>query len=168
MTYRLWYAQLDLFDTMRRYIALLSNWKLEPPSSDRLFVSDFYFVNPTLLHKTHMTNDVRNIFKELRVPKPEETFIQLPSPAILYDKMGGIQAQALHNLIGKGLLDIELVNKDQYKLSKDGRALASQLEPHLVLAGEETILEFLTKDFATLGQGKGALRKVTALRRIGT
>lgn len=48
MTYRMWYAQLDLIDTARRYLALLSHWKSEAPNRDRLFVSDFYFVNPSL------------------------------------------------------------------------------------------------------------------------
>ncbi|WSH68001.1 ABC-three component system middle component 5 (plasmid) [Rhizobium ruizarguesonis] len=168
MTYRMWYAQLDMFDTARRYLALLSYWKVEAPNRDRLFVSDFYFVNPSLLHLTHMTVDVRRSFTTLRIPKPDETFIQYPSPPILYTKMGGIQAQALHNLIGKGLVDLELVDKDQYQLSEDGRRLAAELGDRLVLEGEERILDFLVTDYVTIGRGKGGLREMTGLRRIGT
>lgn len=168
MTYRMWYAQLDLFDTARRYLALLSHWKLEAPSRDRLFVSDFYFVNPSLLHLTHMAVDVRRTFSTLRIPKPDETFLQYPSPPILYTKMGGIQAQALHNLIGKGLVELELVNQDQYRLSKEGRNLALQLGDRLVLPGEEEFLNFLVTEYVTIGRGKGGLREMTGLRRIGT
>lgn len=168
MKYRMWYAQLDLIDTARRYLALLSHWKTGAPSRDRLFVSDFYFVNPSLLHLTHMTIDVRRIFTALRVPKPDETFIQYPSPPILYTKMGGIQAQALYNLIGKGLVELELVNQDRYRLSEEGRELASELGDRLVLPGEEKILNFLVTDYVTIGRGKGGLRDMTGLRRIGT
>ncbi|MDT6942488.1 hypothetical protein RI570_20775 [Brucella pseudogrignonensis] len=165
---RIWYAQLDLFDTARRYLALLTRWKMEPPTRDRLFVSDFYFVNPSLLHLTRMTGDVRRIFTNLHIPRPRDTFIQYPSPPLLYTKMGGIQAQALHNLIGKGLVDLELVDQDRYCLNEAGRNLASQLGDRLVLPGEEKILNFLVTDYVTIGQGKRGLREMTGLRRIGT
>lgn len=168
MSYRLWYAQLDLFDTARRYLALLSHWKHDAPNRDRLFVSDFYLVNPSLLHLTHMTADVRRTFNALRIPKPDQTFIQYPSPPILYNKMGGIQAQALHNLIGKGLVELELVSQDQFRLSDEGRHLAAQLGDHLVLPAEEAILDFLVAEYVTIGRGKGGLREMTGLRRIGT
>lgn len=168
MSYRLWYAQLDLFDTARRYLAILSRWGEEAPNRDRLFVSDFYFVNPSLLHLTHMTIDVRKTFTALRIPKPDETFVQHPSPPLLYNKMSGIQAQALHNIVGKGLVDVELVNNDQYRLSEEGRELANQLGAHLVLPGESEVLNFLTTEFSTIGRGKSGLREVTGLRRIGT
>ncbi|WP_027146476.1 ABC-three component system middle component 5 [Mesorhizobium sp. WSM3626] len=168
MTYRLWYAQLDLFDTARRYLALLSHWKGEPPNRDRLFVSDFYLVNPSLLHLTHMSADVRRTFTALRIPKPDETFIQYPSPPILYTKMGGIQTLALHNLVGKGLVELEPVNRDRYGLSEHGRDLVSQLGYQLVLPGEEEILNFLVTDYVAIGRGKGGLRSMTGLRRIGT
>jgi hypothetical protein len=168
MNYRLWYAQLDLFDTVRRYLALLSYWGSGAPSRDRLFISDFYFVNPSLLHLTHMTSEVRRTFVSLQIPKPDRTFIKYPSPPILYNKMGGIQTHALHNLVGKGLFEVDLVNNDQYKLSSEGEDLAKKMGSRLILPGEDEILGFLTKDFASIGLGKGGLRAVTGLRRLGT
>jgi hypothetical protein len=59
MSYRLWYSQLDVFDTIRRYLAILSRWNAEAPTRDRLFVSDFYFASPNLLHHTQMTAEAR-------------------------------------------------------------------------------------------------------------
>ncbi|MET4320351.1 ABC-three component system middle component 5 [Bradyrhizobium sp. RT5a] len=168
MSYRQWYAQLDVYDTIRRYLALLDRWKGAAPTRDRLFISDFYLANPSLLHLTHMTADVRRAFNSLKVAKPDQTFLKYPSPPILYGKMGGIQSQALHNLTGKGLLRLELVDKDQYSLSETGNALANDMEGRLVLPTEEGVLHFLTTEFASIGQGKGGLRAVTGLRRLGT
>jgi hypothetical protein len=169
MIYRQWYAQLDVFDTIRRYLALLDNWKVEAaPSRDRLFISDFYLVNPCMLHLTHMTSEVRRAFTSLRIGRPEQSFLKYPSAPILYSKMAGIQAQALHNLVGKGLFNLELVNKDQYRLSASGRSLASGMGERLILPGEEAVLKFVTTEFASIGQGKGGLRAVTGLRRLGT
>lgn len=168
MSYRQWYAQLDVYDTIRRYLALLVRWKGAAPTRDRLFISDFYLANPSLLHLTHMTADVRRALNSLKIAKPDQTFLKYPSPPILYGKMGGIQSQALHNLTGKGLLRLELVDKDQYSLSETGNALANGMEGRLVLPTEEGVLHFLTTEFASIGQGKGGLRAVTGLRRLGT
>jgi hypothetical protein len=168
MTYRLWYAQLDVFDTIRRYLALLKAWNGKGPSRDRLFTSDFYLANPCLLHLTHMTLEARRSFQALKVPRPEQSFLRYPSPSILYSKMAGIQAQALHNLIGKGLLDVELVDNDQYELSPSGAVLAGEMEKQPSPLGEAEVLEFLTTKFAAIGEGKGGLRGVTGLRRLGT
>lgn len=168
MSYRQWYAQLDVYDTIRRYLALLVRWKGTAPTRDRLFISDFYLANPSLLHLTRMTADVRRAFKSLKVRNPDQTFLNYPSPPILYGKMGGIQSQALHNLTGKGLLRLELVDKDQYSLSETGNALANGMEGRLALPTEEGVLHFLTTEFASIGQGKGGLRAVTGLRRLGT
>jgi hypothetical protein len=168
VTYRLWYAQLDVFDTIRRYLALLNRWSIEPPGRDRLFISDFYLVNPSLLHVTHMTLEVRRAFTTLGIEKPDQAFLSYPSPPILYSKMAGVQAHALHNLVGKGLFNVELVEKDQYQLSKAGRELTSAMGTKLVLSNEEKVLNFLTTEFASIGKGKGGLRAVTGLRRLGT
>ena len=168
MSYRLWYAQLDVFDTIRRYLAILSHWSAETPGRDRLFISDFYLVNPSLLHLTHMTLEVRRAFATLGIDKPDQTFLSYPSPPILYSKMAGVQAHALHNLVGKGLFNVELVERDQYQLSKAGKELVSAMGTNLVLSNEEKILNFLTTGFASIGKGKGGLRAVTGLRRLGT
>lgn len=168
MSYRLWYSQLDVFDTARRYLAILSRWSMEAPDRDRLFVSDFYLANPSLLHQTHMSADVRRAFNELKVPKPNDCFLKYPSPPILYSRMGGIQVQALHNLVGKGLFKIALVDRDQYQLSLEGQRIVSELGSQLILPGEGPVLEFLTTAFNTIGNGKGGLRSVTGLRRMGT
>lgn len=168
MKYRLWYAHLDIFDTVRRYVALMNNWKLDPPSRDRLFISDFYLVSPSLLHLTHMTLEVRREFNLLKVPKPDQCFIKYPAPAVLYNKMAGVQEQALHNIVGKGLLDVNLVDKGQFRLSAKGRNFAMDMAEKLIVHGEMEIIQFLTSEFVSIGAGKNGLRAVTGLRRLGT
>jgi len=38
----------------------------------------------------------------------------------------------------------------------------------LVLSNEIAVMKFITTEFASIGQGKGGLRAVTGLRRVGT
>jgi hypothetical protein len=168
VTYRLWYAQLDVFDTLRRYVAILSKWGLDELSKDRLFISDFYLANPSLLHLTQMTLDARRSFTSLGIPRPDQTFLKYPSPPLLYNKMAGVQNEALHNLIGRGLCEVALTNKDCYRLSKQGRRLVDEMGTRLVLQREDALITFITKDFSQVGIGKGGLRAATGLRRIGT
>ena len=168
MNYRSWHAQLDVYDTLRRYLALLDSWQRGDPSKDRLFISDFYLANPPLLHNTHMSLSARRQFSSLQVPRPEATFIRYPSPPLLYLKMAGTQEEALHNLVGRGLCELNLVDQGIYRLSDIGRQFAASLKPHLVMPREEALLAFIVNDFSKLGLGKGGLRAVTGLRRIGT
>jgi len=167
MKYRQWHAQLDVFDAVRRYMALMSRWTGDAPNRERLFISDFYLVNPSLLHRTQMTSDVRKAFNALRISRPEDQFVRLPPPAVLFHKMAGVQVEALHNLIGRGLCDVALVNQGRYALSKEGVDFSERLSSALVLPREEPVIGFLTKEFVEIGAGDGSLRSSTGLRRVG-
>lgn len=167
MKYRQWHAQLDVFDAVRRYMALLSHWKGDAPNRERLFISDFYLANPSLLHRTQMTSEVRKAFNSLRISRPEDQFVRLPPPAILYHKMAGVQTEALHNLVGRGLCDVELINQGCYALSREGAYFCKRLSSALVLPREEPVIRFLTKEFVEIGAGPGRLRAATGLRRVG-
>ncbi|UZD68530.1 ABC-three component system middle component 5 [Brucella sp. JSBI001] len=167
MNYRIWYAQLDVFDTIRRYLALLTHWQGPAPDKTRLFITDFYYVNPPLLHNVHMPTDVRRSFNEIKIEKAQNTFIQYPSPQLLFIKMGGIQSNALHHLVGKGMVEVSDVNKNRYRLSNEGIKIAENLVDKLVLDSERSVLNFLTNEFVKVGSGKGGLRSVTGLNRLG-
>ncbi|MGM4916226.1 ABC-three component system middle component 5 [Tardiphaga sp. 813_E8_N1_3] len=167
MIIRHWHAQLDIFDTMRRCLAILKNWKMAPPRRDRLFVSDFYLVNPSLLHLTQMSLEARRAFNSLKIPRPDEAFLEYPSPPLLYNKMAGTQTLAIQNLVGRGLCDLILADKGQYQLTEMGKELAASLGDRLVLGREHAVLRFITDEFASVGTDKGGLRSATGLRRIG-
>lgn len=168
MRVRQWYPQLDVFDTVRRYTALMLRWSGEGPTRERLFVSDFYLVNPSLLHKTKMTSDARKAFNSLRVPHPEQIFLRLPSPAVLYQKMSGIQSEALHNMLGRGLCDLHVADTGRFQLSEEGQEFARSIEQTLVLPLESSVIDFLASDFKMVGVERGGLRAATGLTRIGT
>jgi hypothetical protein len=107
MNGRLWYPQLDVYDAIRRIAGLLACWNpAARPSQERLYIADFYLANPPLLHKTHMSRDVRNEFNALGIDRPEKTFVSYPSAPILFQKMGEVQRQAFRTLVGKGLIDL--------------------------------------------------------------
>lgn len=163
MTTRLWYPQLDIFDTARRIIILLHHFKT-PPGTERLYIADFFLANPPLLHRTTMPMDTRRIFSELRIPKPEKTFLSYPSAPLLFHKMEPIQKEALNALIGKGLISQESIAIGRVELTSRGRSI---LPEHEMCTNEESKLSlFLTTHFAGLEEaGNNNLRSRTGLRR---
>jgi AAA domain len=108
---RLWYPQLDVYDAIRRMSVILARWKYDPPSVERMYIVDFYFANPSLLHSTSLPQDVRTAFNALRICRPEKLFVSLPSAPILFHKMAEVQRQAIRGLAGKGLVDSDAISK---------------------------------------------------------
>jgi len=167
MTVRLWYPPLDVYDAVRRMAALLASWKVRPPVRERLYILDFYFANPPLLHRTHMPDEVRKAFNSLHIVRPEKTFLSYPSPPILFQKMAEVQRQALQTLIGKGLIDLGSLASGAVVPSIIGRELFDERMIQLVPEGEKLLLEFLTSKFAAIGEDDiFGLRRSTGLRRL--
>ena len=117
MTLRLWYPQLDVYDTIRR-MSILLNYFENPPGIERLYMADFYLASPSLLHLTTMPNSTREAFKELKIVRPEKNFVSYPSPQILFHKMEATQKQALVELSGRGLVAIELLDTGTVHLTE--------------------------------------------------
>ncbi len=160
---RLWYPQLDVYDTARRMSILLHFFKT-PPGVERLAISDFFLSTPSLLHGITMPREVRKLFSELRIQKPEKSFITLPASQILFHKMEPIQKQALVALSGRGLIS----NDDL----RDGRVLLTELGKSkfdvqsMTRINEKDLCEFLTRSlFAEQDEGNKQLRVQTGLRR---
>lgn len=167
MSYRLWHAQFDVYDTIRRYLILLAQWPGEAPTRERLFVTDFYLCSPTLLHKSRMTGGVRDAFRQLHVPKEPDQFMRYPAPPLLFERMSGVQNEALANLAGRELVDVPLLEIGQVGLSPAGRILFDRLGKVIVDAREDNLIVFLTTRFTDVGKEVGGLRSVTGLRRVG-
>src|SRR5262249_25310450 len=121
---RLWYPQLDVYDAIRRIAGLLAFWRpASPPSQEQLYIADFYLANLPLLHKTHMSRDVRNEFNALGISRPEKCFLSYPSAPILFQKMDEVQRQAFRTLTGKGLIELSNLERGIVKPSAMGIAL---------------------------------------------
>ncbi|HJT42099.1 MAG TPA: ABC-three component system middle component 5 [Rhizomicrobium sp.] len=167
MSVRLWYPQLDVYDAVRRMAALLVSWKGRPASKERLYIVDFFFANPPLLHRTHMPDEVRKAFNGLKIERPEKSFLSYPSGPILFQKMAEVQRQALQTLVGKGLLDLESLASGEVIPSESGRSLFSDRMIRLVSETEWPLLGFLSDKFASIGdEDILTLRRSTGLRRL--
>jgi hypothetical protein len=167
MSGRLWYPQLDVYDAIRRIGGLLSFWGPDtPPSPERLFIADFYLANPPLLHKTHMAREVRKTFNALEIPRPEKAFISYPSPPILFQKMDEVQRQAFRTLTGKGLIDLQKLEKGIVSPSTAGSELFENRFVPLFAVAERKVAEFIAFSFALADNDIGSLRRSTGLRRV--
>lgn len=165
MSLRLWYPQLDVYDTVRRMLGLLNAWSRDALTLERLYISDFYLANPELLHKTHMPTDVRRDFRELAIPKPEKAFLSYPSPQMLFAKMDPVQKEALQTLVGKGFIALDALRLGRVESS----SRISEVDDSLKFTNKERqLIGFLTTSFARIGAGApGELRLATSLRRPG-
>lgn len=165
MTGRLWYPQLDVYDSIRRIGGLLSEWMKEPPSPERLFVADFYLANPPLLHKTHMAREVRSLFGLLGVERPEKAFISYPSAPLLFQKMEEVQRLALRTLTGKGLIDLEQLQRGVVRPSRSGVQLFEKDLASLLGESERVLARFIVIHFIPSYADVSDLRRSTGLRR---
>ena len=167
MSGRLWYPQLDVYDAIRRIGGLLTFWSSDvAPSPERLFIADFYLANPPLLHKTHMTREVRNEFNGLGISRPEKAFISYPSPPILFQKMDEVQRQAFRTLTGKGLIDLPKLEKGTVSPSAAGLELFEDRFVPLFGEAERKVAVFIADSFSLADKEIGALRRSTGLRRV--
>ena len=167
MSFRLWYPQLDAYDAIRRVATLLREWTLTPPSLERLYILDFYMANPPLLHRTYMSQPIRDAFQALRIDKPDKTFLKYPASQILFHKMESVQRQAIQNLLGKGLLSPEAYSRGTAWPSQQGMEVFGRSFLELTTEKERSLVKFLTTSFATIGSTNASeLHRSTGLRRI--
>lgn len=167
MTRRLWFPQLDVYDAARRLGGLLGLWHGKTfPSSERLFIMDFFLANGPLLHKTHMPQDVRKAFSELSVPRPEKTFVSYPSPQILFQKMDEVQRQAFRTLSGKGLIELPQLQSGSVSPSQEGLALFQEKLLPLFSPSEQYLGRFLVSRYAPETRTISDIRQSTGLRRL--
>lgn len=168
MNYRLWYPQLDVYDTARRMLLILNNTHDVAFSKERLCICDFFFANPPLLHKTSMPSEVRKHFNKLKIPRPETAFLNYPPAPLLFVKMSNVQDEAIQNLSGRQFLSLEDLRLKSIKLSPNGVSFIKELPDALANAYEGETLNFICTDFAAIGAGEpGKLRAATGLRRTG-
>lgn len=167
MSGRIWYPQLDVYDTVRRIGLLLSAWQESPPSIERLLIADFYLANPPLIHKTSMPEKVREYFRELRIPRPEKTFLSYPAAPILFHKMEPIQKKALQALVGKRVVSSSDMRRGAAKLSDFGKSFIDENLASASTLPERELVVFLTTSFAVIGADDiSELRRRTGLRRV--
>lgn len=169
VTARLWYPQLDAYDAVRRMGMVASKFRHASLSKERLFILDFYLATPELLHKASLPAAVREALRALRLRRPENCFVSLPSPPLLFQKMTEVQTVALKTMIAKGLLVRELAQSGSIELTDAGRALFARQLSSFAGVDELRIADFLVEHLALIGESDIAdLRRRTGLKRVGT
>ena len=62
-----------------------------------------FLLYPPLLHRSSMPMDVKAAFRELKIPKPEQIFMRLPSTAAVFQDLRLYQNSALAQFLARGL-----------------------------------------------------------------
>lgn len=167
MNFRLWFPQLDVYDTIRRMSILVNRWNGASLSVERLYILDFYFANAPLLHETNMPQNTRRNFNQLKIEKPQKSFVSYPSAPILFNRMEPVQREAIRTLTGKGLLDREAIESGSVLTSQPGRKLFESTIAELVTEEERNVADFLLNDFGKIDEEFIAgFRRRTGLRRL--
>lgn len=63
-----------------------------------------FVLYPPLLHRASMPQDIKRQFRELEIPRPEKIFLQLPSPAAVFQDLRLYQNSAIAQLAARGLI----------------------------------------------------------------
>lgn len=166
MSVRLWYPQLDVYDALRRMSVLIGSWGDDKLGIERLYISDFFFASPTMLHNVHMRQDARKRFNTLKIPRPDKSFLSYPSAPLLFQKMSSVQTQAIQTLIGKELVNVSRLEIGYLQPSERGHALFRDMTEHFLGEKEERLRVFLSQEFTEKAFGEiSELRRQTGLRR---
>lgn len=168
MNYRLWYPQLDVASTARRFVRLMNMWKDSAVSLERLFVADYFLASPELLGDIKMPDDLRKAFSAQKFPKKRDSFVAFPSPGILFHSMNAIQVKAFVSLVAKDVADRETYDQGKAKLTASGLRTAYRLSDLQPSALETDALHFLDAAFSRVEfSSKSDLRARTGLRYYG-
>ena len=167
MNGRLWYPQLDVYSCIRRLGGLLLLFDT-PPGIERLYIAEFFFANPPLLHRCSMSRVMRKTFSELGVVRPEQSFLQYPAAPLLFNKMEPVQKEALHAMAGKGIISMDVLQTGIVELSPLGRGVFQSETVGKFSTDEMSLIRFIACDFAAVSEdGIALLRRRTGIRRLG-
>lgn len=166
MNGRLWYPQLDVYACIRRLGGLLLAF--DPgPGIERLYIVDFFFANPPLLHRCTMSRETRRAFSQLGIVRPDKSFLQYPAAPLLFNKMEPIQKEALRAMAGKGVVSMDLLQTGIAVLSSLGKEIFRSGDIGSFTEDEKSLIGFLTGDFVAEGDhGTMMLKRSTGLRRL--
>jgi len=110
---------------------------------ERVRVLDMFLLAPPLLHKISMPMDVKEGFRELGVPKPDEVFGRLPSVAAMFQELRVYQATAASYLVARDIFRNTLLRTGLVEFNK--LALPKPLTVELQRRNDEqkTLVSFL-------------------------
>jgi len=81
--FRVWYASRDPYHCIFRMIRVMTA-KGEPILLEQLRILDMFLMFPALLHRVSLPSDIKERFRQLRVPAPADFFVRLPGTASVW------------------------------------------------------------------------------------
>ncbi|RWQ61435.1 MAG: hypothetical protein EOS86_33160 [Mesorhizobium sp.] len=117
---------------------------------ERLRILDMFLLYPSLLHRSSMPQDVKELFRNLDIEKPDKIFIRLPSPAAVIQDLRLYQNSAVAQLTAKGVIDSDALKQSTMVLSDSDlpRELRERTEKKNLEDGGLT--SFLVGPFCTI------------------
>jgi len=110
--FRVWYASRDPYHCIFRMIRLMTA-KGEPVLLEQLRILDMFLMFPVLLHRVSLPADIKERFRQLKVPTPADFFVRLPGTASVWQDLQIYQSTALKRLTGLALLKHDAL-RDSY------------------------------------------------------
>ncbi len=147
---RIWHSSRDAYHCAYRMLQLLTSAERHQISFERLRILDLYLLYPSLLHRASMPQTMKERFKALSIPHPDDLFMQLPSVAAISQDLRIYQNAAASLLIAKGIIEksafqagmVVLISENVPEKLLDRVADEARSEPRIVA--------FLTDEFSTL------------------
>jgi hypothetical protein len=144
-------------------LRLLTSAECHQISFERLRILDLYLLYPSLLHRASMPQVMKEHFKALSIPHPDDLFMQLPSVAAISQDLRIYQNAAASLLIAKGIVEKNAFQAGMAVLILDNvpQTLLERVTDEA--RSEAPVVAFLTGEFSTLplvGEGN-------VYRRIG-
>lgn len=166
MRSRLWYPQLDVYDTIRRILLLLHK-RASTDSCERLYIADFFLANPPLLHGVKMTQPMRSEFYNLQIQRPKDSFLSYPEPQFLFKKMEPIQRKAIQELAARNMICSNELKIRHAVLTASGLGFAQRIVLGRCPESENELADFiLSLANSTKESSLQSLQNATGLRRM--
>lgn len=117
---------------------------------EQLRILDMFLMFPVLLHRLSLPADIKERFRQLKIPVPANFFVRLPGTASVWQKLQIYQSTALKRLTGLGILKRDAL-RDRYA------SLETEMVPEEIMKqviaqneAEAPLMRFLIDDVASL------------------
>lgn len=160
---RIWHPARDAYHCAFRLLRLLTAAEENSLELQRLRALDLLLLFPPYLHRMSMTQDLRRGFKDLKIPKAEDIFVRLPSPAVVFDDLQFYQTAAISHLVARGILQPKKLSSSSIaQLNVKAMPADLQIKIDARNVQEAALIAFLITRLAplSLSGAEGLLRRL--------
>jgi hypothetical protein len=147
---RVWHAARDAYHCAFRMLRLLMAAPNAGMEFERVRVLDMFLLAPPLLHRISMPMDIKESFRQLDIPKPDDVFGRLPSVAAMFQELRVYQATAASHLVARDIFRNTLLRTGHVEFNEF--ALPEELSAELQRRNDEQkdLISFLVTQIARI------------------